>query len=136
LKKVAPTLVPTFNSWQFKAEAALEDRPQSTNDIVIDFSSFNYKVTYKYDRVNNVYARYQGDSPHITKDGTQILAKDIVVEYTKTVATNDEKKRLDIDTTGQGKLLMFRDGTVTTGTWKKDSPSSRTEFLDANNQPL
>lgn len=136
IKRIAPDSVPTYSSWLFKDETPLDNRPASVNDMVIDFSSFNYKVMYKYDRVNNQYNRFQGDKPHLTKDNSQVTVKNVVVEFAKTLALGDDKKRLDIEAVGQGKILMFRDGTVTQGTWKKTVPSARTEWLDADGQPL
>lgn len=128
--------VPTYTSWLFKGETPLDTRPSSVNDIVINFSSFNYKVTYKYDRVQNVYTRLNGEKPHVTRDGVQLAPKNVIVQFTKVGLLPNEKQRLDITTVGSGKLLLFRDGTVTEGTWKKDSNVARTQFLDASGNPL
>ncbi len=128
--------VPTYTSWVFKGETPIDNRPSSVNDLVINFSSFNYKVTYKYDRVQNVYTRQVGEKAHVTRDGVQLAPKDVVVQFTKVGLIPNEKQRLDVTTVGSGKLLMFRDGTVTEGTWKKDSNIARTQFLDAGGNPL
>ena len=128
--------VPTYTPWTFKAEPALDARVQSANDIVINFSSNTYKVTYKYDRVQNQYMRYVADQPHITRDGSQIYAKDIAVLYTTMVTTQNNHGRMDITTIGTGKMQLFRDGTATDGTWKKESASGRTQFLDASGNAL
>ncbi len=127
---------PTYTSWTFKQETALDQRPTSVNDLVIDFSSFNYRVKYVYDRVNNRYTRFVADQPHVTRDGSQIFVDNIVVEFMTTGLIPGEKQRLDLQTVGTGKLLMFRDGTAVQGTWKKDSNSGRTEFLDQDGKAL
>lgn len=127
---------PTFTSWTFKDETALEQRPATVTDIVIDFSSFTYRVKYVYDRVNNRYTRYVADQPHVTRDGSQLYADNVVVEFMKTGLIKGEKQRLELQTVGTGKLLMFRDGTAVEGTWKKDSNSGRTQFLDASGNIL
>lgn len=128
--------VPTYTSWLFKGETPIDSRPSLVNDIVVNFSSFNYKATYKYDRVQNVYARTLGDKAHVTRDGVQIAPKNVIVLYTKVGLIPKEKQRLDITTVGSGKMLLFRDGTVTEGTWKKDSNTDRLKFLDASGNPL
>lgn len=128
--------VPTYTSWLFKGETPLDTRPSSVNDIVINFSSFNYKVTYKYDRVQNAYTRLVGEKPHVTREGVQLAPKDVIVQFTKVGLIPNEKQRLDITTVGSGKLLLFRDGTVTEGTWKKESNVARSQFLDASGNPL
>lgn len=128
--------VPSYSSWLYKGEAGLDARPSTTNSIVINFSSFNYKVSYTYDRVQNQYQRFVADKAHVTRTGDQIYAKNIAVEFTDVAVTQNNKGRMDIRTTGTGRLLLFRDGTVTEGTWKKSSDTARTEFLDASGNPL
>lgn len=136
LRDVAPNLEPTFSSWTFQAEPSLTSLPATTKDIVLNYPSFFYKVTYKYDRVQNVYARYQGDTEHVMKDGGKIQAKNVVVLFVKTGLLDGDTQRLDMETVGEGKLLMFRDGVTLTGTWKKTSPSDRMKFIDEQGQPL
>ncbi len=128
--------VPTYTSWLFKGEPPFDNRPATVNDLVIDFSSFSYKVTYKYDRVQNSYLRFVADQPHLTRDGVQLVAKNIMVQFEKIGLIANDKQRLDIQTIGSGKLLLFRDGTVTSGTWKKDSDAARTQWLDASGNAL
>lgn len=136
LRRRAPDAKPNYTSWPFKGETPLDSRPQTVNDLVIDFSSFSYRVKYVYDRVQNRYQRYQADKPHLMLDGAQVYAKDIAVQFTSIGPLAGEKQRLDIKTIGSGKLLLFRDGTVTEGTWKKSSASARTEWLDASGNAL
>lgn len=136
LKQVAPTLVPTYTSWTFKDEAPLDSRPTTVNDIAINFSSFNYNVKYTYDRVNNQYQRFEGGKAHVMRDGSQIDAKDVVVEFVPTSPLPGDKERLQMSLVGTGKLLLFRDGTAVQGTWKKDSNTGRTQFLDASGNVL
>lgn len=136
LRRAAPDAKPTYTSWTFKGETPLDTRPATVNDLVINFSSFTYKVTYKYNRGLNTYQRYIADKPQLTLDNNPINAKDIVVQFEKVGLIPKEKQRLDIQTIGTGKMLVFRDGTVTEGTWKKDSGPSRTQFLDASGNAL
>ncbi len=136
LRDVAPDVQPTFTPWTFKDEPSVSSLPATTKDIVINYSSFNYKTTFKYDRGQNQYVRYQGDTEHVTKDGGKIQPKNIVVLFVKTGLLDGDKQRLDMETIGEGKLLMFRDGTAITGTWKKPSAAERTKFLDANGEEL
>ncbi len=128
--------VPNYSSWLFKGETPLDNRPSSVNDLVINFSSFSYKVSYTYDRVQNMYTRLQAEKPHLTRDGIQLAPKNVVVMFTKIGLIPNEKQRLDVTTLGSGKLLLFRDGTVTEGTWKKDTNVARLQFLDASGNPL
>ncbi|MFH0951626.1 MAG: DUF3048 C-terminal domain-containing protein, partial [Patescibacteria group bacterium] len=44
--------------------------------------------------------------------------------------------RILINVTGEGTALVFRDGTVIEGTWKKPSRLERTRFYDADNEEI
>lgn len=136
LRDVAPDLVPTFTPWTFKEEPSFSALPETVKDIVINYSSFNYKATFKYDRAQNLYTRYQGDTEHVTKDGGKIQAKNVAVLFTKTGLLDGDKQRLDVTTIGEGKMLLFRDGTAIVGTWKKPSATDRTKFYDEAGQEL
>jgi hypothetical protein len=136
LKRAAPDASPTFSSWTFQTEPTLEQRPVQVPDTTIDFSSFNYKVTYQYDREQNRYQRLVGEKPHLTRDGQQIYAKNIIVQYTKTGLIANDSQRLQMETSGEGRAVIIRDGTVIEGTWKKPSASERTQWFDTSGQTI
>jgi len=119
---------PTYGTWKFKSDKPLADRPESVKPIVIDFSSFNYKVEYRYDKEKNDYVRYQAEKPHVMKAGDTIRAKNVLVAYTKTSLADSQ--RLAMETVGSGKALIFLDGTAVDGTWKKESTKDRLKFYD------
>jgi hypothetical protein len=103
--------------WKFKDEAALEDRPASSPDIVVDYSTPTYRVTWKYDRVRNIYRRYQNEDPQRDDAGQAIQAKNVIVQFTKVVVL-DEIGRRSIQTAGQGPALVAVDGRTAAATWK------------------
>ena len=120
-----------FESWLFKDDAALSERPEGEKNITIDFSSFNYKVEFKYDRNNNDYVRFQGGLEAKSKEenGEVVLkAKNIVVQFVETRLVDES--RLGLTTVGEGEAIVFRDGQAVSGVWKKDSRASRTRFYD------
>jgi len=117
-----------YTSWQFKDEAKLSERPAGEKNIIIDFSSFNYKVEYKYDREKNDYLRYQAGEIHKDKDESEIRAKNVVVQKVKTYLIDQE--RLGMETMAEGEALIFRDGQVIEGRWEKKSREERTFFYD------
>jgi len=120
---------PTYDTWQFKSDKAQDSRPSDVKPITIDFSSFNYKVEYKYDREVNDYARFQAGQPHLMKSGDAIRAKNVLVVYTKT--TLADKERLAMETVGEGEALIFIDGEAIKGKWKKLSAKDRLKFYDS-----
>lgn len=128
-----------FAPWIFKEERELEERPQVVKDIKIDFSTYSYQVVWKYDRESNSYWRYNVSVPHIDKNTSeQIRTKNIVVQYmvAKIKDPGSLEGRLGMHTIGGDKALVFRDGEVISGVWKKSSREARTRFYDAQGQEI
>lgn len=127
---------PAYDSWKFKDDKSLEERPSEEKFVKIDFSSRSWLVEYSYDRENNQYLRSMGGGPHKDKiTGEQYTTKNVVVEYVSSRVT-DAKGRLHMDTIGEGKALVFRDGEAIEGTWKKGSREERTKFYDGDGKEI
>ena len=113
------------------------DTPTATPahpNIHINFSYNGYQVDYAYDATANDYARSLAGAPHIDANtGQQIHVKNVVVEYMPTSYgfTRISEDTVIMQTVGQGKAVVFRDGQAIEGTWKKDSHTARTQLLDA-----
>jgi hypothetical protein len=89
----------------------------------------NIHIDYSYN------ARSLAGSPHIDRNtGSQIHVKNIVVEFMPTSYgfTRANEQKVIMGTVGEGKALVFRDGSVIEGTWSKTSHSARTILKDAN----
>ncbi|MBI2984721.1 MAG: DUF3048 domain-containing protein [Candidatus Kerfeldbacteria bacterium] len=136
LRRVAPDLVPEYAPWPFKDDAAESARSVGHPTIVIEYSSFSYRVTYKYHPQLNRYFRFLGDSDHLTRSGDKIWAKTVVVMFVKTGLLSGDRQRLQMETEGEGRALVFRDGQVVEGTWKKPTAKERTTFLDQQGRPI
>lgn len=116
----------SYTPWKFKNDAATTDLPTADKSIAIDYSSFSYKVEYKYDRTHNDYIRYVAGQEHKDRDGTTIRAKNVIVQKIKT--TLIDPLRLGMETVGQGEAIIFQDGVASTGRWEKKSRDERTLF--------
>lgn len=123
-----------FQSWKFKDDTALSNRPTEEKNIIIDFSSFNYKVEYKYNRESNDYKRYQAGQPQLDKDGSEIKAKNVVIQFVKTSLV--DKERLSMETIGEGESIVFLNGQFLKGKWKKQTREDRTRFYDDKDQEI
>ncbi len=123
-----------FGVWKYK-----EENPAKTgkvvSDILIDFSTPINRVSWKYNKKNNDYIRYQAGKIHKTLKGEEIKAKNIAIQKTSVISV-DKEDRKKIKTMGQGKFLVFLDGKVMEGTWKKPSLKKRTRFYDENNEEI
>ena len=122
----------TFSPSPRKADApsASPDHPT----IHIDYSYNGYQVDYKYDAATNDYARFLAGAPHVdVNTNAQIHVKNIVVEYMPTSygTTRIGEQTVIMQTVGQGKAIVFRDGTAVVGTWSKASHAGRTLLKDS-----
>lgn len=105
--------------------------------IEVDFSGQAYAVRYEYDQSANSYRRFNGGQPHVDKSTDQQLsAANVVVQFVPRPTSLGEKGRIDIETVGQGRALVFNNGTVVKGAWKKSSVRERTEFVAADGLPV
>lgn len=127
-----------FESWTYKDDAPLADRPDDSKKISIDFSTFSYFVEYEYNREKNDYLRKNGGEVQKDKlNDSEIRAKNVVVQFVRTSLLNDaESGRLKMDVTGEGAAIVFRDGEILNATWKKPKRNQRTQFFDENNAPI
>lgn len=123
----------SYDPYLFKEDTEKKERPTTVNDIVVDFSSFSYQVEWRYDRDTNGYLRFNAGEPHLDANTeSQIVAKNVVVQWVESSLLEEDTGRLDIVTIGEGKALLFQDGAVQEGTWKKTERGERTKFYDAN----
>jgi len=120
---------PTYEPWKFKDDEEKDNRPQEEKWVKIDFSSAGYLVEYKYDRETNSYLRFNAGAMHTDRNtGKQLNPKNVVIVVIPPVEVLDEKGRLRMDITGEGKAYMFSDGKAHVGTWKKPKREERTKF--------
>lgn len=122
-----------YDAWTFKADAP--SATPTTKPIVIDYSTPSYKVSYAYDAKTNAYLRSQGGALAMDKTGNvQLAPKNVVIMFTS--STLYDKLRRNIKVVGEGKLLLFQDGQVVTGTWKKEGSAARLQLLDSTGATL
>lgn len=104
----------------------------------IDFniSGANYNTSYSYDAATNSYARVLAGRPHTDQESGKQISPNVVVALITEYSIHSDGVHSVYRTTGTGELLVFQDGNVTTGTWKKDSAEASLEFLGADGEPL
>src|SRR3989344_7526799 len=56
--------IPDFQSWKFKPQAALASRGKNGSSVVISFGAKAFQVEYRYNRLKNMYERWNGSIPH------------------------------------------------------------------------
>jgi len=97
-------------------------------------------VYWKWSPSKKVWLRFHGTVPHQLSDGTQVSAKNVVVQVVKTVLTDitdaNGMPSPEVIATGTGKAYVFRNGKVIVGTWSRPALADVTKFLDASSNVI
>jgi hypothetical protein len=132
-----------LKAWKFNESFDSTNLLEAKN-IQIDFwYEGDYSGFFKFDSSRNEYIRYSGltnNNPQILIDDltkSEVRVKNVIVQFAEEFPIpNDDKNRLDYQMVGTGKALIFRDGYVINGSWKKDSLNDRTLFYNSMNQEV
>jgi len=125
----------TYDGWRF--DTVVPFSVASTTVVAVSFAPPWYAAEWRFNSSTGQYERYQyagtkgGWILHRDEDGARIVADTVVVQRMKSVAI-DAVGRRRLDTAGSGEALVFRDGVIIEGTWKKASRTARTRFFDAS----
>ncbi|HYZ11676.1 MAG TPA: DUF3048 domain-containing protein [Actinomycetota bacterium] len=146
----------------FTSTEALRDFGESTGDPPADAFAFDEEVPdeagrgrqvnlnfspvanvfWKFRSNQDLYLRFHDDEMHRLEDGSPVTAANVVVLLVDRELTN----QVDVagnpvptyDVLGRGDLLVFRNGRVIEGEWRRESEEGSTELLDrrGNEIPL
>jgi hypothetical protein len=134
------TGISDIEPWKFKNDALPDNRGAKTivrMAFSTDSEAVDYKVEWGYNKANNSYLRKISDDEDIDAyTNKQIEAKVVIIEENNVIPSNDELGHMIIETTGVGSIKILQDGKIVSGTWKKDSRSSRTKYYDKNSKEI
>lgn len=103
-------------------------------NISFNVSSELYNVRFVYDKKSNSYKRYLGGTVHKDhRSGKPITPKVVVALATKYSTRGIYSV---YKTNGKGKVLIFQDGKVFKGTWKKSGAKKPLQFFDKDGQTI
>lgn len=134
------TTPPRYRGWRWSKTPAAQASPART--ITIPYSAAYSDVTYTYDTGLAAYRRSvlgERQMDDLTKK--PLLADNVVVLYVPHVSTEIVEDALgdtslQIQLWGQGRMQLYRNGTVTEGTWVRPERADPLLFADADMQPL
>jgi len=138
VKHGAPATIPTTVEVRpFADDLPASQRP-AKGSIRIPYN--RGATSYTYDKANNRYLRSVAGKPQIdAADGKRVTARNVVVLFMGLSVDPESEPhhhRPLLDHIGQGKALVFRDGHVIKGTWRKSSASGLTRFFDASGKEI
>lgn len=97
--------------------------------IFLNFYNPTHDVRYIFERLGGRYARENGGQVSDAKPRN-------VLVLAIPIAGIGEHGRLSIPLEGSGEALLFRDGTVTRGRWRKPTDDTWFSFVDTDGEPL
>lgn len=124
----------TFTSFARKKEAPAPKLTARLIDFTISSADFN--VHYGYDKKSNAYLRSEGGDRHIDATTKKQLAPKVVIALAMPYKLASDGYHSDYRTIGNGKMLVFQDGKVQKGTWKKTGNKNQFQFIDASGKPI
>jgi len=116
--------------------------PSATPATSLHIGYLFSNVTWTWQSVTHQWVRSYGDTgPATMGEGGVISAANVIVmkvqmypsQYVED-ATGIHENLLTL--TGSGPAQVFRDGTVTTGTWSRPSLSADTRYLDSSGKTI
>ncbi len=103
--------------------------------VEIDISSFA-TTNYRYSSSDDGYLRFNGEAPHETVDGEQLVAQNVVAIFAERISTGRFDGAgapvPDYDVIGSGTAFVFRDGVAIQGVWERGQSSDFFRLFDAN----
>jgi hypothetical protein len=100
------------------------------------------EVRWKYNSASSTYLRWDGGEPHTdAATARQLSAANVIVlfaqhEKTDIVEDTNGATAIQIVLSGQGKVLLCRDGVAVEGTWQREETGDLIQFYDTTGQPL
>jgi hypothetical protein len=128
-----------FTPWPRKEEQPLA-APKAVT-INVNISSGSYNSSYKYDAKSNTYYRSEGGEKHVQlkspndKNPKQIHPK-VLIALVMPYGIEPDGYHSRYDTYGKGTAIVFQDGNVIKGVWRKANRSSQFTFKDAQGKTI
>ncbi|OGM20455.1 hypothetical protein A2714_01340 [Candidatus Woesebacteria bacterium RIFCSPHIGHO2_01_FULL_38_9] len=126
-----------FVVWTFQ-DGKPQDTPKA-DTISFEFwtNKPDYDVSWKYDKGGNRYLRTNGGKEHQDfETKKQISTKNLVIQFVKERGPVDKEGHMFYTTVGEGEILVFQNGDVIEGTWKKRTQDDRTRFFDDKGEEI
>lgn len=130
---------PSFTPWYFVDALPPQGEQDTTGEhVTIRFGGASaYDVEYRYVPAKKYYERWNGGTLQTDAvNGEIISARNVVIQKVGVGDYIEGKGRVNWPVTGEGEVIVYREGRKTVGRWKKMDRQARTEFLDDHGNPL
>lgn len=119
-----------------KTTEAAESAQKTIKQIDLNISSANFNPHYDYDKKTNSYARSIAGVPHKDLNNNKQIKAKVVVAMVMNYGIAPNGVNSVYNAVGSGKVYIFQDGKVKTGTWEKAGRKKQITFKDANKKTI
>ena len=119
----------TFTGFS-RTDGKPSNTPNATN-INVEISSYLFNSSYIYDATTNTYARYQAGEAHLDREDGQITPSVVIAMFVDETTVFEDGYRESITTIGNGRAVIFQNGTANEAIWHKNSKKDQITFTDA-----
>lgn len=113
---------------------------KKVRELHAPFSSWAADVYWRWSADSQSFLRWHGAEPHVSSDGTQYSAKNVIVQVVETeltdVADANGVQSPRVISVGKGKAYVLRKGRIVVGTWERPSTDDVTKFYDKKGNEL
>ncbi len=128
-----------FRRWKFKEDSTLGKITKISFGFWSTTPTDPYYVEWRFDKNQKTYIRYNGGKPLIDKNTNKPLAfKNIIIIFAREYPANDGYPggHLLYKLKGENKAIIFYNGKVIKGKWKKKTYSDRMILYDSQGKEV
>lgn len=126
----------TFTGFARKKETPAAPAKRTATKVDIAISGPTYNTHYDYDPAGNRYLRAMAGAAHKDADSGHQITPKVVVAIATDYGLEPDGYHSKYRITGSGQAFIFQDGTVTTATWNRETPTSQYVFTGSDNKPV
>lgn len=118
-----------------RGDVKKSEAPNATS-INVKMSGPLYNSAWQYNATANNYQRQQGGAAHTDREAGQITADVVVVLRMTMNHVQEDGRRENYNSTGEGSAVVFQGGTATEVTWQKTATKEQLRFVGADGKPF
>lgn len=110
--------------------------PQGSADGAFDVRMDGVRIVWVWSPASGQYLRHQDDRPHMSADGTQVSATNVVEMSVTYIPSPADARSPEAQTLGSGPVVVHRNGVATVGTWSRNMAIDPFTFADYAGAPI
>ena len=126
----------TSKAKAFKRKSLSKAKKPNASKISVHISGASFDSSYSYKRSKNAYVRSQGGEVHKDRENGVITPQVIIVMTVDERTVREETDREAIKTTGKNRVVIFQNGTVKRGFWKRSTIKNQFVFIDTKGKSI